>query len=173
MMPQPGNAAASFSRSEVTFCTARPGALYQANPDWMLAGSRDAAFALWSRLHRRSKVISTGRPFWIICSWAADRFQKSQNSNECLEWIESPGSHRRPSFRVNGGLLMAIGISGEGPTRCHSYSLHDDNACIAADTIGAAAADMSLPSWPTPGTSITAQAQLVCSAAAFACPDWT
>src|SRR5208282_5350759 len=46
MMPQPGNATASFSRSEVTFCMARPGALYQANPDWMLAGSRDAAFAL-------------------------------------------------------------------------------------------------------------------------------
>jgi hypothetical protein len=46
MMPERGNATVSFSRNEVTFCMARLGALYQANPDWMLAGSRDAAFAL-------------------------------------------------------------------------------------------------------------------------------
>jgi hypothetical protein len=54
-----------------------------------------------------------------------------------------------------------------------ALSLHDGDPCIAADTIGAAAADMRLPSWPTSGTSTTAQAQLVCSAAAIACPERT
>jgi hypothetical protein len=51
--------------------------------------------------------------------------------------------------------------------------VQDGDPCIAADTIGAAAADMHLPSWPTSGTSITVQAQLVCSAAAIACPERT
>jgi hypothetical protein len=49
---------------------------------------------------------------------------------------------------VRPANAVVIGISGEGPTRCRSYSRHDDDACIAADTIGAAAADMSLPSCP-------------------------
>jgi hypothetical protein len=52
-----------------------------------------------------------------------------------------------------------------------SVSVHNYDLCMAEDTMGAAAADMSSPSWPTLGTSITVQAQLVCSAGAAACPE--
>jgi hypothetical protein len=84
-----------------------------------------------------------------------------------------PSGPPREGSRCGLLTVVAIAISGEGPTRCQSYSLHDNDACIAADTIGAAATDMSLPSRQTPGTSITAPAQLVCITAAVACPDWT